>query len=188
MMKSLQLPVVLAAIVVMAACTRSGKKEKEAVTEAALIESVKQFEDSLKTNAIDPTLATIPVKYADKCLLVYRSFPKSPEAPKYLDKAHIILSSAGLHGLAVHYADTLINKYPGYKNRPMVLESLASAYDMFIVPRKKELVEKYYKLLLKENPSLPKEQRESIQYRLDNIDLTFDELIAKQQGKPLAGQ
>lgn len=188
-MKSLQLPVAIAAIVVMAvACTRSGKKEQEPVTEAALIESVKQFEDSLKAHAIDPTLSTIPVKYADKCLLVYRSFPKSEEAPKYLDKAHVILSSAGLHGLAVHYADTLINKYPSYKNRPMVLESLASAYDMFIVPRKKELVEKYYKMLLKENPNLPKEQRENIQYRLDNIDLTFDELIAKQQGKPLAEQ
>lgn len=180
-MKRLQVCLAAAGVIVLAACSGSGKHEKEGVTEETLIESVRQFEDSLKTNTVDPANSAITVKYADKCLLVYRSFPKSAEAPKYLDKAHIILSGAGLHGLAVQYADTLIRKYPNYKNRLMVLQSLASAYDLFIMPRKKELVEKYYKLLLKENPNLPKEERETIQYRLDNIDLTFDELIAKQQ-------
>ena len=59
----------------------------------------------------------------------------------------------------------------------MVLQSMASAYDLFIIPRKKELVIKYYTMLLKENPDLPQEERENVQFRLDNIDKTFDELI-----------
>jgi tetratricopeptide (TPR) repeat protein len=149
-----------------------------------LIADVEHFEDSLKqagTAAQDGP--SVSIAYADKCLLVYRSFPKSEEAPEYLDKAHIILSGAGSHRLAVQYADTLINNYPDYKNRPMVLQSLASAYDIFIVPRNKELVEKYYTLLLKENPNLPKEEREMIQNRLDHIDLTFEEMITQPQKK-----
>jgi hypothetical protein len=35
-------------------------------------------------------------------------------------------------------------------------------------------------MLLKENPNLPKEERETVQFRLDNIDKTFDELIELQ--------
>lgn len=165
-----------ALLLLIAACS-GGKAEK---TEADLIAEVKAFEDSLKTAKSDMAVSTTSVKYADKCLAVYRSFPKSKEAPKYLDKAHIILSSAGMHNMAVLYADTLIRKYPDYENRPMVLQSMATAYDIFIVPRRKELVKKYYNLLLTENPKLPKEEKENIEYRLEHIDMTFDQLIDEQ--------
>ncbi len=165
-------------LVLLTAC--SGGAAKETVTKEALLQEVTVFEDSLKRNLIPAGSREVTINYAEKCLAVYRNFPKSKEAPKYLDKAHVILSSNGLHGLAVLYADTLINKYPAYKNRPMVLQSLASAYDLFIIPRKKELVVKYYKMLLKENPNLPKEERENVQFRLDNIDKTFEELIDLQ--------
>lgn len=165
-------------VVLLTAC--SGGAAKETVTKEALVQEVTVFEDSLKRNLIPAGSREVTINYAEKCLAVYRNFPKSKEAPKYLDKAHVILSSNGLHGLAVLYADTLINKYPNYKNRPMVLQSLASAYDLFIIPRKKELVVKYYKMLLKENPNLPKEERENVQFRLDNIDKTFEELIDLQ--------
>ncbi len=168
----------LGLITVLAAC--SGGSEKDAVTKESLVKEITLFEDSLKRNLVPSGSREVTIDYAEKCLAVYRNYPKSKEAPKYLDKAHIILSSNGLHGLAVLYADTLINKYPDYKNRPMVLQSLASAYDLFIIPRKKELVFKYYNMLLKENPDLPKEERENVQFRLDNIDKTFDELIELQ--------
>jgi hypothetical protein len=180
MMKSMMAAAFGGMILLTAAC--SG--EKAGPTKEELIAGVGQFEDSLKQAGTDAQGgSSASVAYADKCLLVYRSFPKSEEAPEYLDKAHIILSGAGLHRLAVQYADTLISNYPNYKNRPMVLQSLASAYDIFIVPRKKDMVEKYYRLLLKENPNLPKEEREMIQNRLDHIDLTFEELIMQPQKK-----
>jgi hypothetical protein len=60
----------------------------------------------------------------------------------------------------------------------MVLESLATAYDIFLRPRNKEKVKMYYEMLLKEGKDLPAEQRKNITYRLNNIDLTFEELIA----------
>jgi hypothetical protein len=78
-------------------------------------------------------------------------------------------------------ADTLIQNYPLYKNRSMVLESLASAYDVFIIPRRKDKVKRYYEMLLKESKTLTNEQRKDIEFRLQNIDLTFEELIQKQR-------
>lgn len=169
---------IIGLMVTLVAC--SGGEEKETITKESLVKEISLFEDSLKRNLIPSGNRTTTIDYAEKCLAVYRNYPKSKEAPKYLDKAHVILSSNGLHGLAVLYADTLINKYPNYKNRPMVLQSLASAYDLFIIPRKKELVFKYYNMLLKENPNLPKEERETVQFRLDNIDKSFEELIELQ--------
>lgn len=165
------------------ACVVACSNEPKELTEATVIDSVKAFEDSLKTISINVDALTdqkIGVAYAEKCLEVYHRFPKSKEAPKYLDKAHIIFASLGMHGRSVALADTLIMKYPMYDNRPMVLESLATAYDVYLQPRKKEKVEKYYKLLLKENPNLPKEKKEDIEFRLENINLSFEELIMKR--------
>lgn len=169
----------LAGMLLATACS-GGKKDIKDESKEGLIRDLKQFEDSLKKHQVDPSSGDVATLYADKCLFIYRKFPKSKEAPRYLDKAHIILSSVGRHGMAVLYADTLIQKYPSYDNRPMVLQSMASAYDLFIIPRRKELVKKYYTLLLKENPNLPKEEKEMIQYRLDHIDLTFDQMIELQ--------
>jgi hypothetical protein len=169
-----------ALLTITAAC--SGNETKSGVSKEKLIEEVSQFEDSLKLNTTAATSGSaVSVQYAEKCLAVYRHYPKSEEAPAYLDKAHMILSGAGMFRLAAQYGDTLIRKYPDYKNRPMVLQSVASAYDMSIVPRRKDLVKKYYELLLKENKDLPAEERESIRYRLDHIDLTFEELIVQRR-------
>jgi tetratricopeptide (TPR) repeat protein len=171
---------VVGGMLLLAAC--SG--EKSGPSKEELIEDVSHFEDSLKKlPANNAGGSALSVAYADKCLLVYRNFPQSEEAPEYLDKAHVILSGAGLHRVAVQYADTLIQKYPNYKNRPMVLQSLASAYDIFIVPRRKDMVKRYYKQLLKENPDLPKEEKQMVQNRLDHIDLTFEEMITQPQKK-----
>lgn len=127
---------VIALLVGMVACSNEPKE----VTETTVIDSVKAFEDSLKSISVDVNALTdqkIGVAYAEKCLEVYHRFPKSKEAPKYLDKAHIIFASLGMHGRSVALADTLIMKYPAYENRPMVLESLATAYDIYLQPRKK---------------------------------------------------
>lgn len=153
---------------------------KKPVTKEDYIAAVIAYEDSLRASAVDVNQLTdqaIGEAYAEKCLAVYRQFPKAIEAPKYLDKAHIIFASLGMHQRSVLLADTLIQNYPLYKNRPMVLESLATAYDIFLRPRNKEKVKMYYEMLLKEGRNLPAEQRENIRFRLKNIDLTFEELI-----------
>jgi hypothetical protein len=170
--------VLLSVVAILVAC---GEKHTETKTD--FVNEITEFEDSLKKISVDVNQLTdqnVGVKYAEKCLEVYHHFPKDKDAPKYLDKAHIIFASLGMHQRSVALADTLIEKYPTYKNRPMVLESLASAYDIFILPRKKDKVEKYYRMLLKESPDMSAEQRGNIEFRLKNIDLTFDELIEKQ--------
>lgn len=153
------------------------------VTRDDFAQEVTEFEDSLKNVSIDLNQLSdqdVGVKYAEKCLDFYHHFPKDKSAPKYLDKAHVIFASIGLHQRSVLLADTLIQNYPLYKNRPMVLESLASAYDVFILPRRKDKVKMYYEMLLKESKTLTNEQRADITYRLQHIDLTFEELIQLQ--------
>lgn len=170
-------------LLVLAGATVVACGEKKPETKEDFVGEITAFEDSLKSVSVDVNQLTDPeigVEYAEKCLEVYHRFPKDKDAPKYLDKAHIIFASLGMHQRSVMLADTLIMNYPMYKNRPMVLESLASAYDVFIVPRRKEKVEKYYRMLLKESKNLSEEQRENIEFRLRNIDLSFEELIEKQ--------
>lgn len=146
------------------------------------VKAIKAYEDSLKSVSASGELEYSQqgaVTYAEKCLDIYHRFPKSAEAPRYLDKAHIIFASVGLHQRSVVLADSLITMYPTYKNRAMVLESLAGAYDVFVIPRQKDKVKHYYELLLKENPKMDPEQRKQIENRLKYVDLTFDEYISK---------
>src|SRR6218665_613772 len=147
-------------------CLASCGEDKK-VTKEDFVESFKQYEDSLKTNSTDITDTKKGVEYAEKCLEIAHKFPKDKDAPKYMDKAHMIFAGIGLHGRSVALADTIISMYPMYENRAMVLQSAATTYEM----------------LLKENPKMPIEQRKEIEYRLEHIDLSFDELIELQQSK-----
>lgn len=160
---------------------RAVEQQKEVGIEE-MKSDLKRFEDSLKVaakksnGAFDKKTAVI---YAEKCLAIKHRFPKSKEAPKMMDKAHIIFSSVGLHQRAVVVGDSLILMYPMYENRPMVLESLASTYDVFIQPRRKEKVKLYYEMLLKEKPNMSEEERALIEKRLKFIDLPFEDYISK---------
>lgn len=161
---------------------KEGQKSAGEQTLQEAVKEVKSFEDSLKSVSASGKLEfdqQVAVTYAEKCLSVYHRFPKTEEAPRYLDKAHIIFASVGLHQRSVILADSLISMYPTYKNRAMVLESLAGAYDVFVIPRQKAKVQYYYEMLLKENPKMDAEQRKQIEKRLKYIDLTFDEYVSK---------
>lgn len=170
---------VAALTVVLYSCGGSNEPQ----TKEEFIEAFENYEDSLMKNTDAQSDTKVGVQYAERCLEIAHKFPKDPEAPKYMDKAHMIFSNLGLHSRSVALADTIITMYPRYENRSMVLLSAATTYDMFIVPRKKDMVKKYYELLLKEDNKLPKKQREEIEFRLKNINLTFDELIELQSSK-----
>ena len=107
----------------------------------------------------------------------YLTFPKDKYAPVCLDKIQMSYSGLGVYHRAIEYADLLIKKYPKYINRPMILESQASNYDIFQQPRDTVKVRYYYELLLKENPKLDKDKKEGIEMRLEHLDLNFDEYI-----------
>lgn len=170
-----------------ASCKDQSTQNGESVvkTDVSLEElkaDLKRFEDSLKSSSKGGSMdfdEETAVRYAEKCLLIKNRFPKSEEAPALMNKAHVIFSSVGLYQRSVLVADSLIIMYPMYEKRAMVLESLASSYDIFIVPRRKEKVKKYYEMLLAENPKMNSEQRHMIEQRLKWIDLPFEEYIQK---------
>ncbi|MDG2441471.1 MAG: hypothetical protein P8M19_07370 [Crocinitomicaceae bacterium] len=116
----------------------------------------------------------------EKALLLYRSYPGDKDAAACLDKVHMTYSAMNAYTLAAKYADTLIVKYPKYEHRARVIESVASHYDYFVKPWDAEKVKSYYELLLKDYPNLTEEKKADVQFRLDNMDLTLEELMAKQ--------
>src|SRR5690606_37360019 len=110
----------------------------------------------------------------------YSSYPNNEKAAVCLDKVHMVYSGSGNFELASKWADTLLEKYPSYPNRALVLESQATTYDAIVEPRDSNKVRKYYEQLLKEFPQLDQEKREDIEKRLRNNSMTFDEYILLQ--------
>lgn len=145
-------------------------------------ESIKSLEDSLSVASLklqpgEKMDVQMKQRLINKLVYYYQNFPEDKYAPEYLDKLHMIAVGERDYETAMKYADTLINNYKDYINRSMVLESMANAYDMFILPRDTSKVRYYNDLLLKENPDMDKDKREEIQYRMKHLDLTIDEFI-----------
>lgn len=148
-------------------------------------EEIENLEDSISKISMTLEMGekmdeSMLVRLKWKLVNFYQSFPENEYAPEYLDKLHMLAIGERDYENGMRYADTLINNYKDYINRPMILESMANAYDMFIQPRDIAKVEYYNTLLLKENPKMDKEKREEIEFRMKHIDLTIDELIDLQ--------
>lgn len=147
-----------------------------------LKEKITYMEDSIKgLTARLKEIKQIPnltrMELINRLLDYYHYYPEDPYSAQCLDKVHMAYSGMNVQVRAVQYADTLLEKYPDYVNRAMVLESQGSSYDIFIQPRDSAKVRYYYELLLKENPKMEKDKREGIKDRLKHNNLTFDEYI-----------
>jgi hypothetical protein len=173
-----------------ATITACGGKEKEVAegdkpSKEELIEKITYMEDSLKGLTAElKEIKQIPnltrMELINRLLDFYHYYPEDKFAPECLDKVHMTYSGMGVYVRAVEYADTLLEKYPDYVNRSLVLESQGSSYDIFIQPRDSAKVRYYYELLLKENPKMDKAKRNGIKDRLKYNHLNFDEYIDKQ--------
>jgi hypothetical protein len=145
--------------------------------ELSLIDdSLKQeFQEAKKNNRMvsgDKMARTISAY-----LKFYKAFPKDDYAPFCLDKIQgLHMQNNNIH-LSLAYSDTLLANYPKYENRFVILESQGANYDVFEEYRDTNLVRKYYTLLLNEHKKITNEKRKDIQYRLDHLNLTFEELI-----------
>lgn len=162
-------------------CGNSENKTDKS-TKEELVSKIKVMEDSLRgLQANLNTIKQIPnlthFELINRLLDYYHSYPKDGYAAECLDKVHMKYSGLGIHEKAVQFADTLLNNYPNYINRAMVLESQGSTYDIFIQPRDTQKIRYYYELLLKENPTMEKDKRDGIKDRLKHLDMTFDEFI-----------
>lgn len=163
------------------ACSEDPKQSAEDKTKQ-LLQDFNNYEDSLGVMQVNTkvTNSTTAVQYAEKCIAVAEEIPQSEEAPKLLDKAHMIFCTFNMHRRSLDPATKIIKDYPYYKNRLMVIQSVANAYDMFILPREKNQAKKYYEMYLKENKSISKEEKADLEFRIKNIDLTVDQLIEVQ--------
>lgn len=144
-----------------------------------LKEKIAQKEDSLKMlqESGQPIPQNKHYELIESLLQFYYTHPKDPEAPVCLDKVQMAYSGLGVYFKAVQYADTLIEKYPKYINRAMVLESQAANYDYFFTPRDTNKIKYYNQLLLKENPKMDKEKRAGIEMKLKHLDLGMEEYL-----------
>ena len=151
---------------------------------ATLKQKIEQKEEQLsKLSADMRPHQKIPVSERDELvqLLVdfHKKHPKDEYAAVCLDKLHMIYSSEGDYIKSSAYGDTLLNEYPAYKSRPLIIESMAVNYDIFIQPRDTSKVRYYYELLLSENKDLPEDKVKGIKFKLDNLGLSMEELIKK---------
>lgn len=167
------------ALLVVSCGQETEKEEKPELTLQMLKDRVNNYQDSLdviqKNNGSITSLNKIEL--VNRYLAIYHHFPKSDEAAVALDRVHMMYSGMGAYENSVAYADTLLEFYPDYKGRALILESQGSSYDIFIQPRDTAKVRFYYNILLKENPKMDSEKREGIINRLKYNQLDFDSYI-----------
>ena len=168
------------------ACKTEEAKDKKSTASKALSKeelktAVKYMEDSITALYSNPKTAnSIPnltqIELINRLKLYYKNFPNDDYSAECLFKIHIKYSDLKAHKDAMAYGDTLLSKFPNFKNRDFLLESMASSYDVIIEPRDTTKVRKYYSLLLKES-TLPPEKRQDISLRLKHMELNFFEFI-----------
>lgn len=153
-------------------------------TEEVLKAQITEMDDSLKlyyAEVMNGNADKVPVRALEKTIDLhfqfYHYYPTDEFAPECLDKIHQLHLQNKEYTKSVQTCDTLIAKYPTYKNRNEVYLSAASTYDYFL--RDSTNAKKYYELVLK-NPKLDQDTRESVQFRLKHLGLTLDEMIALQ--------
>jgi hypothetical protein len=144
-----------------------------------LIKDIQKMEDSLMTNLPKNTTERNLASYEliDRYLKFFRAYPEDIYAAECLDRVQMIYTGLNLTQRAIVYADSLLQEYPNYRNRKLVLENQASSYDLFIQPRDTNKVRFYYEKILKEYPNEDKNYLNDIQFRLKNLKLTIPELI-----------
>ena len=159
-------------------CNNQDAKDNEIsaekpLTKGELIQSIKYMEDSIIALQKNPkTASKIPsltqLELINRLKRYYTNFPNDAYSADCLFKIHIKYSDLKAQKEAMAYGDTLISKFPNFKNRDFLLESMASSYDVVIEPRDTAKVRKYYNMLLKEK-NLTLEKRQDIMVRLKHM-------------------
>lgn len=183
MIKNILLPVL--SICLLALSCSEGSKDNE-ISKNNLKNKIKQMEDSISKIQSNPETggkmpALTNIELINRLTAYYKAFPKDEYSADCLFKIHMKFGELNAHEKSVAYGDTLLNLFPNYKNRDFLLESMASAYDIYILPRDTSKVRHYYDLLLKDK-KLSNSKKKDIRARLDHLDLTFDEYILQLNG------
>jgi hypothetical protein len=158
-------------------------QENSANSKTELKRKIKELEDSIATIQKDPNgLAKISsltnIELINRLTAYYRAFPKDEYSSDCLFKIHMKFSELNAHEKSAAYGDTLLKLFPDYKNKEFLIESMASAYDAYILPRDTVKVKFYFSLLLKD-PKVDEDKKRDIRKRLAHLELSFDDYILK---------
>lgn len=159
--------------------TACGGKNKE----ISIHKKIDLYEDSIKQwgggLGTKDEINDFAERYISTLLEAYNEEPKNPNNPTYLDRVHMWYASIDKPLESIKWGTVILEKYPQYENREMVIESIASLYDGDVTPRDSNKVREYYNQLLKEFPNMDKEKKEGIEKRLKYNNLSLMEFIMK---------
>jgi len=172
--------------VLVMSCGESGSTNDKAhkATRNELKTAINEMEDSLKLmnmqKAVGATFTLSQQELINRLTNYYRNYPEDPFSAECLFKVQMAYSALNAHKKSIAYGDTLLTKFPSYKNKYLAIESNIAALDVFIEPRDTAQIRKYYNMLLKDS-NYPSNKKKEITRRLAFLHLTIFEYAALPQ-------
>jgi hypothetical protein len=96
----------------------------------------------------------------------------------------MVYSGLNAHRKSIAYGDTLLKKFPSYKNKDLVIESNIAALDVFLEPRDTSEIHRYYTMLLNDN-DYPSAKKLEIRRRLKHLELSIFDYASLPKNKAL---
>lgn len=168
--------------------TISNQEVEEKITVEDVKKSIKVMDDSLTNHYKDvmengaKLNRTALHEAINRHLELFKRFPEDEGAAASLDKAQQLYEQLRIDEEAKKWRDTLIINYTDFDDRSRVIETQISHYDNFEA-YEPEMIKKYTNMLLKDSANLTAQKVNDLKYRLDNIDLSFMELVAKKEAE-----
>lgn len=158
------------------------------VSRESLKASIQAMEDSVTTLSTQKTtgamLSLSQQELINRLTAYYRNYPEDPYSADCLFKVQMVYSGLNAHRKSIAYGDTLLKKFPSYKNKHLSIESNIAALDVFLEPRDTAEIHRYYNMLLSDN-EYPQSKKGEIKRRLKYLELTIFEYASLPKNKAI---
>lgn len=158
------------------------------VSRESLKASIQAMEDSVTTLSTQKTtgamLSLSQQELINRLTAYYRNYPEDPYSADCLFKVQMVYSGLNAHRKSIAYGDTLLKKFPSYKNKYLAIESNIAALDVFIEPRDTSEIHRYYNMLLNDN-EYPSAKKLEIRRRLKYLELSIFDYASLPKNKAL---
>ena len=158
------------------------------VSRESLKASIQAMEDSVTTLSTQKTtgamLSLSQQELINRLTAYYRNYPEDPYSADCLFKVQMVYSGLNAHRKSIAYGDTLLKKFPGYKNKYLAIESNIAALDVFIEPRDTSEIHRYYNMLLNDS-EYPSAKKLEIRRRLKYLELSIFDYASLPKNKAL---
>ncbi len=173
---------ILVNLVFLGLITACGNKKE---LDTKIVDTINSYEDSLSRMIQNPLTSEQSNDFLHNYISVLeqavRTAPENPKAATYMDRIHMLSSATRDLKKSLEYGVKIIDDYPDYANRPMVLKSVAYMYDAEVQPRDSINVRKYYTIYLKENPGINIDEKDMIEKRLLMNQIPFEQFLILEQ-------